>query len=125
MKNKYFELKNFATGASKFVDSLNNDRQIDIDDDGDPIVIGYKTLSDKDIRVYIARNNKQVHFTMNPRGRVIKDSNFDVEDGFVRDDTISDKSLEQKNDDAERVYRAYDESEDMAAFIKDLMGRDK
>jgi DNA-directed RNA polymerase subunit K/omega len=129
MSNRFISLEQKFKAAAQYVKSLHADRQVDIDSNGEPVVIGIEEIADQPnlIRVFIKRNNKKENFVISKRARKaepIKKS-FDSDDGFRRSDS---RPVEKKKEPAtneeksngERSYRVSN-SEDYEELIRTLM----
>jgi len=66
-----------------FIDQLNNDNQIDLDDDGYPYIVKVDR-NGPNIVCHLVRNNKLENFILNSRKRKPPIPSWNPEDGFVR-----------------------------------------
>ena len=130
MKNRYFDLEKASVGAFKYVrDTLDVDRQIDRDEEGDPFVLDFKMLRSDLIRVYIKRDNQRENFTMKPRGRKINTISFKTDDGFLRPNepdagkkiqTPPPQKPKSKSKPNRERHRRQDDSDDFQNFMYSL-----
>ena len=67
----------------EFIDQLNRDGQIDVDDSGYPYLIG-SDRNGTNIVTRISRNNRLENFVLNPRKKSAPLCSWQMDDGFAR-----------------------------------------
>lgn len=78
--NVVFDLNKKIAG---FIEELNNNNQIDLDDDGYPYLIKVNRVGPNFV-VHIVRNNKIENFILNTRKRKGPITSWNADDGFQR-----------------------------------------
>jgi len=128
MNNRFTTLERNYKAATDYVLQLKRMRQIDIDENGEPCVLGIQEdpAESSLIRVYIKRNNRKENFLIKKRARKLDPirTSFDINDGFEGDGSPR-KAVEDTDDfKKERKFRVSD-LEDYEKFIQQLIQDNK